>query len=169
MIKMMGCLMIVLTGAAVGYLQSKRLTARTLFFEEYQKFLSELTLQIRYDSSSLERILEKFSDYRRLAPVLRICREKIQEGNSFFESWLQGVGKLSKDNGLLKGDIELLLDLRKRPWELDDLEGQLSHLKLNSELTKLRLEEARECKVKKGKLYQMLGLSLGITTALLFL
>ena len=149
----MGCLMIVLTGAAVGYLQSKRLTARTLFFEEYQKFLSELTLQIRYDSSSLERILEKFSDYRRLAPVLRICREKIQEGNSFFESWLQGVGKLSKDNGLLKGDIE----------------GQLSHLKLNSELTKLRLEEARECKVKKGKLYQMLGLSLGITTALLFL
>ena len=55
----MGCLMIVLTGAAVGYLQSKRLTARTLFFEEYQKFLSELTLQIRYDSSSLERILEK--------------------------------------------------------------------------------------------------------------
>ncbi len=83
MIKMMGCLMIVLTGAAVGYLQSKRLTARTLFFEEYQKFLSELTLQIRYDSSSLERILEKFSDYRRLAPVLRICREKIQEGNSF--------------------------------------------------------------------------------------
>ena len=66
--------MIVLTGAAVGYLQSKRLTARTLFFEEYQKFLSELTLQIRYDSSSLERILEKFSDYRRLAPVLRICR-----------------------------------------------------------------------------------------------
>ena len=39
--------MIVLTGAAVGYLQSKRLTARTLFFEEYQKFLSELTLQIR--------------------------------------------------------------------------------------------------------------------------
>ena len=57
--------MIVLTGAAVGYLQSKRLTARTLFFEEYQKFLSELTLQIRYDSSSLERILEKFSDYRR--------------------------------------------------------------------------------------------------------
>ena len=52
---------------------------------------------------------------------------------------------------------------------ISDLEGQLSHLKLNSELTKLRLEEARECKVKKGKLYQMLGLSLGITTALLFL
>ena len=164
----MGCLMIVLTGAAVGYLQSKRLTARTLFIEEYQKFLSELTLQIRYDSSSLERILEKFSDYRRLAPVLRICREKIQEGNSFFESWCQGVGKLSKDNGLLKGDIELLLDLGKG-LGISDLEGQLSHLKLNSELTKLRLEEARECKVKKGKLYQMLGLSLGITTALLFL
>ena len=164
----MGCLMIVLTGAAVGYLQSKRLTARTLFFEEYQKFLSELTLQIRYDSSSLERILEKFSDYRRLAPVLRICSEKIQEGNSFFESWRQGVGKLSKDNGLLKGDIELLLDLGKG-LGISDLEGQLSHLKLNSELTKLRLEEARECKVKKGKLYQMLGLSLGITTALLFL
>ena len=47
----MGCLMIVLTGAAVGYLQSKRLTARTLFFEEYQKFLSELTLQIRFQLS----------------------------------------------------------------------------------------------------------------------
>ena len=93
--------------------------------------------------------------------------QKIQEGNSFFESWRQGVGKLSKDNGLLKGDIELLLDLGKG-LGISDLEGQLSHLKLNSELTKLRLEEARECKVKKGKLYQMLGLSLGITTALLF-
>mgnify|MGYP000335040831 FL=1 len=89
-------------------------------------------------------------------------------GKFFFESWLQGVGKLSKDNGLLKGDIELLLDLGKG-LGISDLEGQLSHLKLNSELTKLRLEEARECKVKKGKLYQMLGLSLGITTALLFL
>lgn len=164
----MGCLMIVLTGAAVGYLQSKRLTARTLFFEEYQKFLSELTLQIRYDSSSLERILEKFSDYRRLAPVLRIAVKKSRREILFLNPGAQGVGKLSKDNGLLKGDIELLLDLGKG-LGISDLEGQLSHLKLNSELTKLRLEEARECKVKKGKLYQMLGLSLGITTALLFL
>lgn len=62
----------------------------------------------------------------------------------------------------------MLLDLGKG-LGISDLGGQLSHLKLNGELTKLRLEEARECKVKKGKLYQMLGLSLGITTALLFL
>ena len=88
-------------------------------------------------------------------------------GEIFFESWRQGVGKL-KGQWALKGDIELLLDLGKG-LGISDLEGQLSHLKLNSELTKLRLEEARECKVKKGKLYQMLGLSLGITTALLFL
>ena len=42
----------------------------------------------------------------------------------------------------------MLLDLGKG-LGISDLEGQLSHLKLNSELTKLRLEEARECKVKK--------------------
>ena len=165
---MIGCLLIVLTGGAIGYLQSKKLTARTLFFEEYQRFLSELTLQIRYDSSSLKCILEKLRDYRRLAPLLKECCERIQEGDPFFEAWNKGVGKLSKDNGLLKGDMELLLDLGKG-LGISDLEGQLSHLKLNDELTKLRLEEARECKAKKGKLYQMLGLCLGITTALLFL
>ena len=163
----MGCLLIVLTGAAIGYLQSKRLSARTLFFEEYQRFLSELTLQIRYDSSSLQRILEKFSGYQRLSPMLKTCCERIREGESFFEAWNQGVGRLSKDNGLVKGDVELLLDLGKG-LGISDLEGQLSHLKLNDELTRLRLEEARECKAKKGKLYQMLGLSLGITTALMF-
>lgn len=165
---MIGCLLIVLTGTAVGYLQSKKLTARTLFFEEYQRFLSELTLQIRYDSSSLERILEKFSGYQRLAPAIKVCCKRMRAGDSFFDAWNNGIGKLPKDNGLLKGDMELLLDLGKG-LGISDLEGQLSHLKLNDELTKLRLEEARECKAKKGKLYQMLGLCLGITTALLFL
>lgn len=165
---MIGCILIVMTGAAIGYLQSKKLTVRTAFLEEYQKFLSELTLQIRYDSSSLQRILEKFDGYRYLSPGLHICCESMKEGNSFYDSWSQGIQGLSKDIGLLKGDWELILDLGKG-LGISDLEGQISHLKLNEELTKLRLDEARDCKTKKGKLYQMLGLSLGITTALLFL
>lgn len=164
----MGCVLIVLTGAAIGYLQSKKLTARTAFLEEYQRFLSELTLQIRYDSGSLQRIFEKLSGYRYLEPVLKTCCQKMKEGVPFLEAWNQGIQKLSSDSGLLKGDLELLSELGKG-LGISDLEGQLSHLKLNEELAKLRLEEARESKVKKGKLYQMLGLSLGITTALLFL
>lgn len=164
----MGCILIVLTGAAIGFLQSKKLTARTAFLEEYQRFLAELTLQIRYDSGSLQRIFEKLSGYRYLAPVLKTCCQKMKEGLSFLEAWNQGIQKLSSDSGLLKGDLELLLDLGKG-LGISDLDGQLSHLKLNEELSKLRLEEARESKAKKGKLYQMLGLSLGITTALLFL
>ena len=166
----MGCILMIVTGAAAGYLQSKKLTARTLFFEEYEKFLSELTLQIRYDSGSLERILEKLSnyDYRRLAPVIQVCCERMQAGDPLSDAWSRGVGKLSKDNGLLKGDIELLLGFGKG-LGISDLEGQLSHLNLNGELAKRKLEEAGECKLKKGKLYQMLGVSAGITTALLFL
>lgn len=156
-----------LTGATAGYLQSKKLSARTGFWEEYQKFLVELTVQIRYYSGSLQQIFKKFTGYLYLSSTLEICRKGIAEGNSFCEAWERGIQTLSKEVGLSSNDCQVLLELGKG-LGISDLEGQLSLLSLNKELAGLRLEESRENKTRKGKLYQILGLSLGITAALLF-
>ena len=105
-------------------------------------------------------------EYRYLSPVLKDCLAEMEMGSPFFDAWKQGIKKIPKETGILTCDLEMLSDFGKG-LGVSDLEGQLSHLELNIEMVKLRLEESRENKKRKGRLYQMLGFSLGAAVALL--
>ena len=91
--------------------------------------------------------------------------ESLEQGKSFSEAWNDGVRNSGK-MGLTGRDRELLENFGSG-LGVTDIEGQLAHCGLYEELTKKGLEEAKEEKGKKARLYQMLGFSAGLAAALL--
>ena len=150
-----------------GVMASRKLVMRVGFLEQYLKFISFLATEIRYSASSIFQILEKYSKVEFLAPLLKGCTVKIEKRVSLSDAFQDAVDELPKEYGLTQEDLQLLKEFGQG-LGTSDIEGQLAHCALHTELMNTYLENAREEKKKKAKLYVMLGLLSGIAAALLF-
>ena len=90
----------------------------------------------------------------------------MESDKTFSDSWYAATNEICKDTGLTNEDINLINDFGIRLGE-SDVEGQVSHCKLNIKLMNEILELAKENKQKKGRIYIMLGAFSGIAIALM--
>jgi stage III sporulation protein AB len=163
---MAGCLLVIMAGAGIGYIQSRKLAQRVTFLEQLLRLIDSLETEIRFSSSSLIQLLRKYAQINGMLEYLNRCAELANEGIPFTSSWQQAVGSIPREYGLTKDDRQFLIDFGGN-LGVSDVEGQVNHCRLHRELAAVRLEQARGDKQKKGRLYTMLGLFAGIGIALL--
>lgn len=168
MLKWIGCILLIAAGAGTGYLQSHKLTARVRFLEAFLQFLTWLETQIRYSASELEALLAGYEAPLTLQPLLTECAGRMGQDEPFSQAWDQGVALLPKESGLLPGDRQLLCQFAEGLGSTD-VQGQITHCAMQRAFFTNRLEEARDERQKKGKLYTMLGSFAGVGVSLLFL
>ena len=158
--------MLILSGTAIGYLASHRLSMRVEFLSQYIKFISFCENQIRYSAIPIIEILKKQNELPIISPFIKNCINKMENDKTFLDSWHAASNEICKDTGLTNEDINLINDFGIRFGE-SDVEGQVSHCKLNIKLMNEILELAKENKQKKGRIYIMLGAFSGIAIALM--
>lgn len=158
--------MLILSGTAIGYLASHRLSMRVEFLSQYIKFISFCETQIRYSAIPIIEILKKQKELPIISPFIKNCINKMESEKTFSDSWYAAANEICKDTGLTNEDINLINDFGIRLGE-SDVEGQVSHCKLNIKLMNEILELAKENKQKKGRIYIMLGAFSGIAIALM--
>lgn len=158
--------MLILSGTATGYMASHRLSMRVDFLSQYIKFILFCETQIRYSAIPIIEILNKQKESPVISSFIKNCINKMENKNTFSDSWHAASNEICRDTGLTREDISLINDFGIKLGE-SDIEGQVSHCKLNIKLMNKTLELAKENKQKKGRIYIMLGSFSGIAIALM--
>lgn len=144
-------------------MESHRLVMRVEQLEAFLRFISAAQTEIRFAALPVEQIIQRHGND---LEFLRICGEECKRGSGFFNAWDSGVREGTKGRGFNDKDIALLHRFGSG-FGTSDTEGQLSHCSLYYELISDGLKNAREEKIRKSKLYQMLGVFSGMAAALL--
>lgn len=166
MIKIIGTVIVVAVGTAIGLLKSRSLSLRVKFLEEFLSFITYMETEIRYSSDSLYQIINRFSSTNESSlNFLSYCTEK---SHTFSDEWNESIKKISSEVGLKETDIKLIKEFGAG-LGISDIDGQIAHCEVNKTHLKSRLSDAIEERNKKGRLYRMLGICSGLTLALILI
>ncbi len=143
-------------------MESHRLADRVEQLEAFLRFLSAAQTEIRFAALPVEQIVQRHGGEM---DFLRMCAANCSQSEPFAAAWEQSVKAGTKGRGLLAADIELLRGFGQS-FGASDVDGQLSHCALYSELIGSNLKNAREEKNRKSRLYQTLGVFSGMAAAL---
>lgn len=158
MLKILGCLLLFLAVSAIGFLFAEKLSKRVKYLKSLKHFSLSCSDEMRYNGKKLFNIL---SDYK--------------DDNLHF------LSKISRENILLKDELELLLKDYINDSDVDvlveffkklgnsDIEGQKTHCAYYFELFGSMLEEAQKELDEKGKLYKTLSVFGGLALLILII
>lgn len=154
---------LILAGTLSGFVESHRLFARVESLESFIRFLSAAKTEIRYSAVPVVQILKRHGSELHF---IKECERQCTEGEGFASAWKNAALNFSRCDGFNEQDKELLLSFGEE-FGASDTEGQISHLDLYSGLFHTNLNSAREAKNRKSRLYLMLGIFAGLSSALL--
>ncbi|MCH5300048.1 MAG: stage III sporulation protein AB [Ruminococcus sp.] len=166
MVKILGCILFIISSSMAGFYFSERLKSRLNFLKEFISFLKSLQIQLRYCNGDILQILPLCSDSKTLEPFIKNLSDKNKEYSSFAEIWKDSVIYISKSNCLTKSDINSMLEFGNI-LGTTDVAGQLNHIDLYIEIFNKAYENAREELKSKSKLYKTMGFFIGTTIALM--
>lgn len=93
---------------------------------------------------------------------------KYMENANAGEAWKKAIQEEKIHTSFTKEDIEVLKGLSKMLGSMD-LEGQINNIDLISESLNSQIEEATNEKNKNEKMYRTLGVSIGLTIAIILI
>ena len=170
MIRVIGLLLVALTGAGAGLWASSMLHRRTASLEAAGRLMRWLSTRIRYSAAPVGELLLDASqeqEFRALS-FLGGAAQGIREGTDPATAWSRSLAAGGKSGGFSRSDRELL-DGFGSGLGKTDVEGQLSHCELFGGLLEEHLQQARADAASKGRLYTTLGVIGGAAFALLML
>lgn len=147
---------------------SHKLLMRVRFLQQYLQFISYLETEIRYSKRIIYEIIKTYNSENEFTVFLNSICANIENSISFDKAWEIAVNDLPNTYGLLNQDKETICDFGKELGNTD-MDGQIALCKLNKTLIHATLENAKEEKNKKSKLYFMLGSSFGICLTIMLL
>lgn len=165
MVRVLGCLLIVISGSLGGIYFSSKLKSRVDFLKDFISFLKSLKIQLRYTSNDIFTILPMCTDSKILKPLFCKMADRF-DNNSLSEIWNNSFTEITKTYGLNKSDINAITDFGLTLGKTDT-EGQLSHIDLYTEIFTKAYENALSEQKTKSRLYKTMGFFLGTSIALM--
>lgn len=172
MIKFIGCIMILIGCSTMGIKYSKILSYRTKDLKSLQKAIMILENEIMYIYTPVPEAFEKIgpSVPGSIGEIFSMASEKLcsNKCSNVFEAIESSIFLCKKNTYIENKDVEILLDLSKNlgQWDID---AQKNIFKLTKENIKDNLLESKEKEKKQGKMFKVLGISLGATICILLL
>lgn len=172
MLKFIGCIMILIGCSSMGVKYSKILSYRTKDLKSLQKAIMILENEIMYIYTPVPEAFEKVSHSISgcIGEIFGMASEKLctNKCNNVFDAIESSMNYCKKNTYIENKDGEILLDLSRSlgQWDID---AQKNLFKLTKENIKDNLFESREIEKKQGKMFKVLGISLGATICILLL
>lgn len=171
-IKITGCLFLVTSTAAIGFLKADELNERVKRLQEFKRMLMLLQGELRFHRATLSESFEAVSE-RVEEPFRSFLKETAErlnqrESGGFDAVFKEMSGKLLRSEGFLKEDGQLLELLRNSLGYLD-LTMQTENLNLVIIQAEEAIKSAKEQQESKGKLYQTMGVTVGALLTLLII
>lgn len=152
----------------LGLMASKRLDNRQKFLHQYISFINQVKTQIEFNGSSLAIIFSLCNAEKPFNSFINNTISTLESGNTFIDSWYRSVDNIDKSVGLKSDDISIINEFGQG-LGISDINGQISHCNLHSELAEIRYQDARDCVIKKSKLYKTMGLMIGVAISIVII
>lgn len=162
MIKILLCILIVITATLTGNSFSQRLTNRSKSLREILAAINTMKSLITFSGMDINQVV--IDSFGKTALGNNFLLRQNEDEN-FNTRWRNTVSAIDKTSGLNKDDKSLLLSMGEG-LGVTDITGQLAHLDLYAQLFAQCLSSAQEIEKEKGKLYRVLGFSLGCAVLL---
>lgn len=130
--------------------------------EAFLRFLTSAQTEIRYSAMPVEAILQAHGGEISFLSGLRGSAA----GGSWGKSWEDAVSRHAREEGFSQKDVAMLKSFGSG-FGASDTAGQIAHFGLYETLTASALDEARQERDRKSKLYLMLGVFGGMAAAIL--
>lgn len=171
-LKIVGSLFLLCSAAAIGFKKAEYLSQRVHNLRELQRMVVFLQGELRFHRSTLSDAFAAVSE-RVQAPFDRFLRELSQDmnlkGNRHFgELWQEEMQRMFQRDPAFQADRSLLEFLGSSLGYLD-VTMQTEHLNLVLLQVEDALNQAKEQREMKGKLYQTMGVSVGALLVLLMI
>lgn len=172
MLKITGCVLIILSSSLIGFCAGNRLEERKCLLKELKNVIILLKGEIRFSGSVMGQAFVNVSGKcsEPFKTFLTACGEEMNkyDGRSLGKIWKEEVDKHFKETVLDKIQIEKISELGEKLGFLD-LQMQLSYLEQFSEELSADIKEL-DNKIKDNcKLYKSLGVMGGILVVLIIL
>lgn len=172
MTKIIGCILVILSGYLGGFYFSNCCKIRLEQLYELKRIVQILEGEIRYKKTALpeaflsisKRTKTPFSNFFCSVGKELLANRKI----TMAEIWEEKLDKLFLESKLTKNDKGSLIQLGNSLGYLDG-KSQFDSLKLYTEQLEEEIKRSQEELYKKGKVYQCLGISSGILLVLIFI
>lgn len=135
---------------------------RVEYLERFLQFVLAVQTEIQFSAFPVRQLIAR---HRSELRILGLCDEYCSRGEEFPEAWKRAAVQGTKGSGLTKKEIQMMSDFGTGLGS-SGMAGQNSHCELAAQLFRIQLEEARQEKGKKSKLYAMLGVFSGTAMAL---
>ncbi len=157
--------MLVSASFSAGYYMSKSLYRRRDFLSAFIVFLGTLSTEIRYSSDNIFTLVSRCASSDELNCFQP---ETVVITQPFKNIWNKCVLTIPKAYALKASDVNLLLEFGSQ-LGATDVEGQLKHIELYTQLFEKQLNSAEEAIAKKSKLYKTMGFFVGTAAALMMM
>lgn len=143
-------------------MESHKLSVRVEKLEAFLRFLSAAKTEIRFSSMPVESIIRRHGDGISFFSYIK----DVNSNGDWVGAWNEAVNKCAMAEGFFRKDLELLEGFGAG-FGASDTDGQISHFSLYANLTTAALNDAKEERNRKSKLYLMLGIFGGMAAAIL--
>ncbi len=166
--KILGVALIIVSSSAIGIIKSINLSKRVYELELIIILIEKIKTYLRYNqlhTSEMIYELSQCSSFDRL-DFINYCSKKLKKDSNFPLIWEESIlnSKLSistKDRNILIG-LKDIIGAR-------DIDGQLSGIDLTLGIIQENLNDAKQVKSVKGRMYRNLGILLGLGLSILIL
>ncbi len=165
MFKFIMCFLLIISATLIGNSFSQRISNRIKCLSEVMEAISRMKSLISFSGLNIQKVVQ---DGFENTYFEKLFSYKAVETDDFYEWWNNALDHIDKSTGINKEDKDLLHNFGNG-LGITDTEGQLTHLELYKELFSRRLNNAKESQREKGKLYRVLGFSLGCAVTLVIL
>lgn len=163
MFKLLLCIFLVLVTTMLGVISSHKLSVRRKTLESIVNSVIKMKSMINFSTYEIDRVIcECFSDIY----GFEMFSQSMGDYDDFVSCWNNRVSSLPDELCLDSEDKELLRKFAEN-LGITDLQGQTDNCVLYCELFKDRLEGAKEKEKSSGRLYKILGFSLGCVITLM--
>jgi len=169
--KILGCVVIVMCAAKIGFDEAARFTRRVREIREFQTALVALKGEIGFCKTPLPQALAKVGQNLKtsIRHIFIKAGGAMKEGGRYAdEVWETTVSTVKKDLSLKSEEIYILNTFGKL-LGTSDVVGQIENIELTSSKLDICERQALDDEIKFARLYRSLGVIGGIFTAILFL
>lgn len=164
MIKIFGCMIVLITSTLAGFFYAEKFKNRVKELNEIEACIYQLRNEIIYTHTPLVEALMSVADktIEPLKSFFKIISSNLLERNfdSVYDAFKSGFKICSGDMNIIKGDKLIILNLSKSLGETD-IDGQIAVFELTIENLKKQIKDAEEIMKKSVKMYRYLGFCVG--------
>ena len=172
MIKVIGCLLIIIGCTYIGFMYSENFNKRVLQLNELEKSIIQLRNEIIYIYTTLPEAFLNVSQ-KSIDPIRQFylhARNLLinNQVNSVYEAFRLSIKENEDKLYLTDIDIKILMDLAKNLGE-SDIEGQINIFELAIKNLEKQIKTAENLRNKNLKMYRYLGFTIGAVIVIILI